>query len=141
MIYFSHERAITRDGLNEWLIRQPSQDLNGWSLQHLHQSIEQNSYCYFYQQNQIRALVTFQKNQQAPVEILYLATSPQFRRQGLMYELLKALKGYCGQQPIWLECRASNQAALKLYEKLGFRRTGLRKGYYKDGMDAILLNF
>jgi ribosomal-protein-alanine N-acetyltransferase len=39
-----------------------------------------------------------------------------------------------------LEVRINNKQAIKLYERLGFERVGLRKGYYSDtGEDAILM--
>ncbi len=41
---------------------------------------------------------------------------------------------------IILEVRVSNQPAINLYRKLGFRQVGLRKGYYTDtGEDAYLM--
>ena len=44
-------------------------------------------------------------------------------------------------QPVLsLECRVSNQVALRLYEKYGFQRTGLRPRYYSDNNeDAYVL--
>lgn len=38
-----------------------------------------------------------------------------------------------------LEVRESNVAAQKLYEKFGFRRIGVRKGYYSDGETALIM--
>jgi ribosomal-protein-alanine acetyltransferase len=38
-----------------------------------------------------------------------------------------------------LEVRADNQAAIGLYENLGFRRIGRHVAYYDDGMDALRL--
>jgi ribosomal-protein-alanine N-acetyltransferase len=39
-----------------------------------------------------------------------------------------------------LEVRSSNQAAQALYQKYGFARTGIRKGYYSDTKeDAIIM--
>lgn len=39
-----------------------------------------------------------------------------------------------------LEVRQTNQAALELYKKFGFRAVALRKGYYREtGEDAIVL--
>ena len=39
-----------------------------------------------------------------------------------------------------LEVRASNAAAIALYEQLGFQHVGRRRGYYPDGEDACLMN-
>ena len=39
-----------------------------------------------------------------------------------------------------LEVRASNDAALQLYETMGFRRQGVRRGYYTDNReDAVIM--
>ena len=38
-----------------------------------------------------------------------------------------------------LEVRSHNQAAIALYEKLGFRNAGRRKGYYDDPPDDALI--
>jgi ribosomal-protein-alanine N-acetyltransferase len=50
--------------------------------------------------------------------------------------------GTAGAQTMLLEVRESNAAGIALYEQLGFRRIGMRKGYYpaKGGReDAIML--
>lgn len=39
----------------------------------------------------------------------------------------------------YLEVRASNEAAVRLYEKLGFRSVRVLRGYYLDGEDAFLM--
>lgn len=38
-----------------------------------------------------------------------------------------------------LEVRISNQRAMGLYESLGFTALGIRKRYYRDGEDALIL--
>jgi ribosomal protein S18 acetylase RimI-like enzyme len=44
-----------------------------------------------------------------------------------------------GAETLRLEVRASNAAALRLYERAGFVRAGVRSGYYRDpAEDAIL---
>ena len=45
-----------------------------------------------------------------------------------------------GAQVATLEVRESNEAAIALYEKLGFEVVGSRDGYYRDNNeDAILM--
>lgn len=44
-----------------------------------------------------------------------------------------------GAESVLLEVRASNAAALHLYDSLGFERVGLRRRYYADGEDAVLM--
>lgn len=43
-------------------------------------------------------------------------------------------------QTITLEVRESNEPAIKLYEKCGFCKVGLRKNYYSDNENAILMD-
>jgi ribosomal-protein-alanine N-acetyltransferase len=38
-----------------------------------------------------------------------------------------------------LEVRPSNKSACKLYQRLGFAEVGIRKRYYGDGEDALVL--
>jgi ribosomal-protein-alanine N-acetyltransferase len=76
------------------------------------------------------------------VEIQSLAVAPAWRRRGLGRRLLEALLGQArrdGMREAWLEVRASNEAARRLYEGLGFVRQGERPGYYAGGEAALLL--
>jgi len=43
------------------------------------------------------------------------------------------------QRRVSLEVRADNLAAQRLYERHGFVRTGVRRGYYPGGVDALVL--
>jgi len=74
-------------------------------------------------------------------ELLRIAVDPVQRGQGLARTLLRACEaelaaaGICD---LHLEVRASNAAARSLYAGAGWRESGLRKGYYRDGEDAVL---
>lgn len=78
------------------------------------------------------------------VHISTFAVDPEFRRQGIGEDLLKnalADAALRGAQVATLEVRASNEAAIKLYEKLGFEVAGSRERYYHDNdEDAILMS-
>ena len=67
------------------------------------------------------------------VHLLNITVAPAFQGQGWAPLMLEALSGWSrGQnaQWLWLEVRASNLRALAIYERQGFRRVGVRKGYY-----------
>jgi ribosomal-protein-alanine N-acetyltransferase len=71
-----------------------------------------------------------------------VAVLPHRRREGLGRQLMvRAMHAAQaeGATAVLLEVRADNAAALGLYEALGFVRERVRKGYYHDGTDAVLM--
>ena len=67
-------------------------------------------------------------------QITNIATHPDARRQGLGERVTRALVEYGENNGISffsLEVRESNFAAIALYEKLGFKKAGIRKNFYK----------
>lgn len=75
--------------------------------------------------------------------VITIAVAESQRRQGiarkLMIELLEHAKER-GIQCASLEVRASNVAAITLYERLGFVETNKRKAYYPDNKeDAVVM--
>ena len=73
-----------------------------------------------------------------------VAVFPKYRRRGAASALINALAAEGkrrGLSKLCLEVRASNAVALSLYEKNGFYRVGLRRGYYTAPKeDAVLLD-
>jgi ribosomal-protein-alanine N-acetyltransferase len=75
-------------------------------------------------------------------EILTLMVLPPYRRHGLARRLLDAALDNAkmqGVEKMYLEVASSNTAAQQLYTKTGFTQVGRRKGYYGEGVDALLL--
>ena len=71
-----------------------------------------------------------------------MAVAPAAQGQGLGARLLVALLEEAerrGQRTVSLEVRADNAPAQRLYERHGFTRTGVRRGYYAGGVDALVL--
>ena len=64
---------------------------------------------------------------------------PEYRRQGIGKALLRSCESRLEVGKICLNVRASNGAAVKLYEEFGYRRSGLWTRYYEDGEDALLM--
>lgn len=75
-------------------------------------------------------------------DITNVAVDERYRREGLGSRILGLLeniakeKGMCA---LTLEYRKSNTSAEALYKKLGFEQNGLRRNYYKNGEDAVLM--
>lgn len=77
-------------------------------------------------------------------QIYNIAVAPEFRKQGIGEALLDHMvrkSEELGLSIITLEVRAGNEAAMALYEKMGFRKVGTRPGYYAKGSeDAVLMD-
>jgi [ribosomal protein S18]-alanine N-acetyltransferase len=74
--------------------------------------------------------------------IISIAVSPKSRRSGVGAALLQELIRRMGPnvQSLFLEVRAGNGAAIRMYEKFSFSKTGeVRSRYYPDGEDAIIM--
>ena len=76
-----------------------------------------------------------------------IAIKPSHRRQGLAQILFNAGVSWAreaGKARCLLEVRISNEGAIRLYEKVGFRRDGIRKNYYPTQTskreDALLMS-
>jgi [ribosomal protein S18]-alanine N-acetyltransferase len=74
--------------------------------------------------------------------VMNIAVAPGYRRKGIARALMERLfevterdarRGYT------LEVRVSNDAAISLYEALGFRARGIRRGYYTDNREDALI--
>jgi ribosomal-protein-alanine N-acetyltransferase len=74
--------------------------------------------------------------------VMNVAVDPSYQRRGIATLLLERLfdraardsrRGYT------LEVRISNTGAIKLYEALGFRARGVRRGYYTDNHEDALI--
>jgi [ribosomal protein S18]-alanine N-acetyltransferase len=72
-----------------------------------------------------------------------VAVDPAHRGQGLGRLLVDALLAEAearGARTVWLEVRDDNTSALALYGAYGFRRAGVRRGYYAGGrVDAVVM--
>jgi [ribosomal protein S18]-alanine N-acetyltransferase len=81
------------------------------------------------------------------VHLLNITVAPEYQGQGWSRLLLEALGIWSrgvGAQWLWLEVRVGNARAISVYEAHGYRRVGLRKGYYPAGLgqreDAIVMS-
>ena len=74
--------------------------------------------------------------------ITTIGVEPRFQRRGFGELLLMALIDHAGRaEAKWLtlEVRASNDSAIRLYEKYGFTSLGRRRAYYQDNNEDALI--
>ncbi len=74
-------------------------------------------------------------------EIITIGVNPEIRKTGTAIALMEIATGEIlkkSGRKIFLEVAENNTPAIKLYEKLGFVKIGIRPKYY-DGVDAILM--
>ncbi|NOX83098.1 MAG: GNAT family N-acetyltransferase [Alphaproteobacteria bacterium] len=75
-------------------------------------------------------------------ELLTIGVEPGAQRQGLAAALLAAVRKQAletGAARLFLEVDAGNEAALALYRAGGFEKISLRRAYYRDGADAVIM--
>lgn len=75
-------------------------------------------------------------------ELAWIATIgvvPEYRRRGIGTALLQACEAQLAVRRVRLSVRASNQAAIDLYERLDYQRVGRWGRYYQDGEDALVM--
>jgi [ribosomal protein S18]-alanine N-acetyltransferase len=74
--------------------------------------------------------------------VMNIAVDPDERRRGVASALLERLfdltatdarRGYT------LEVRVSNEGAIRLYARYGFKKRGIRRGYYTDNREDALI--
>jgi [ribosomal protein S18]-alanine N-acetyltransferase len=74
--------------------------------------------------------------------VMNIAVAEDYRRRGIATRLMERLfevTSADGRRGYTLEVRVSNEAAIRLYESLGFKARGLRRGYYTDNREDALI--
>ena len=75
-------------------------------------------------------------------EIATLAVADRWRGRGVGEALVRSLCETCairGARQLFLEVRAGNTTAQRLYERCSFTAVGTRPHYYADGEDAVIM--
>lgn len=76
------------------------------------------------------------------IEIQNVATALRYRRRGVGRQLMEHLLAEAVRLEVsrlLLEVRVGNAGAIALYRAFGFSDCGLRRTYYPDGEDALLM--
>ena len=74
--------------------------------------------------------------------VMNIAVAEDYRRRRIATRLIERLFEVTsgdGRRDYTLEVRVSNEAAIRLYESLGFKARGVRRGYYTDNREDALI--
>jgi ribosomal protein S18 acetylase RimI-like enzyme len=89
-----------------------------------------------YNDNQIIGYIIFSISD--TIEILKIFVKEEFIKKGIVKQLIDYVANN-NVQDIFLEVSSSNINAINFYLKLNFKQINIRKKYYDDGSDAIIL--
>lgn len=72
-------------------------------------------------------------------EVLNFVIDEAFQRSGYGQTLFNELLNQTKPKKVTLEVRVNNEKGIKFYTKNGFKQIGIRKNYYYDGTDALVM--
>jgi ribosomal-protein-alanine N-acetyltransferase len=142
-------REMTLDDVSAITVIDHAADSNPWTenifRRELQISIAQTLVAIVRQEqgDQIAGFITFWMVADE-VQLHKIVVGKQHRRRGIAGKLFQAMTDRAlarGFSRAILEVRRGNEAAIKLYEAVGFRITAVRKGYYDEaGEDALMMS-
>lgn len=113
-----------------------------WSKEQYSEAYNDNNYVFFGCFDNEKLLSFLVANESTDdVNVLMLATSENNKNNGYAKSLIKYLQSYVKKQSktLSLEVKENNSPAINLYTKLEFKVVYVRKHYYKDGQNAIIM--
>lgn len=137
-------RRIEQKDINSILLLEKLLYKDPWGEQNFESELSHNDYAYMYvleHNDVILGYAGFWLSYEYAT-ITKVSINPAVQKKGLGYYLFndiinKAIE--LGATSFSLEVRESNLVAQRLYEKSGFQKKGIRKGYYSDGENAIVM--
>lgn len=84
----------------------------------------------------------FAPGEDIEADILTVGVLPSHRRKGIAREFIAEMESWCRQRKasaMMLEVEISNEAAITLYQSLGYIKISIRMDYYGPGKDAQVM--
>ena len=100
-----------------------------------------DAHYFIFEDTEIKGYIGFHLDE-TKAELVTVYVPDQYRQQKVASFLLEYGMAWAQQQKvqaITLEVSELNQPAIHLYEKFGFKTIHVRKNYYQDSTDALLM--
>lgn len=103
-----------------------------WSQKQFESSLHSSHQCWVMEQEKSIVAYAVTSTAADEAELLTIAVSPQYQKQGLGRQFLEFLCGSFDQSlhSFFLEVRVSNHPAIALYQSFDFNEVGVRPDYY-----------
>jgi [ribosomal protein S18]-alanine N-acetyltransferase len=138
-----HIRPMIEPDLDAVLAIEQASFPSPWKRDHfLHEIAAPHSYPFVAECNGMLAGYVCLTSLFEEAQIMDIAVAPAMRGRGIAQSLMEyafSLAREKGAEVMALEVRASNAAAITLYEQCGFVRSGIRSKYYEGVDDAVLM--
>lgn len=137
-------RRIEQKDLNSILVLEKLLYKDPWNEKNFESELSGNDYAYMYvleENDVILGYAGFWLSYEYAT-ITKVSINPAIQNRGLGYYLFNKMMGIAkdlGATSFSLEVRESNLIAQKLYLKSGYQKVSIRKGYYSDGENAIVM--
>lgn len=123
--------------------------VNGWQMELFQQELGQEGHFSFVAKldGKVVAFLVFMKTYSDfcgdEFNILNIATKKGFENMGIATEMFVFMRNFGKQfniKNLWLEVRESNERAITFYQNLGFKTDYIRKKYYSNGENALVMS-
>lgn len=91
----------------------------------------------YYYENNLVGFIHIEQHYEV-IDIINIVVDLPYRRKQIATKLINYIVNNFESDQILLEVRADNNPAIKLYEKIGFKKINVRKNYYGE-VDAIIM--
>jgi len=140
-----HYRYMVDKDIDEILKIETSSNPHPWSKQNFLDCLQRNYYCLIQELNQETSGFAIQSISLEEAHLLNIGIKEEFRGKGLGEDILNKViifSGSIGCRKVFLEVRVSNNKAISLYQKEGFKKVDIRRNYYQLGEereDALIM--
>ena len=137
-------RRIERKDLESILVLEKLLYKDPWNERNFESELSNNDYAYMFvleENDVVLGYCGFWLSYEFAT-ITKVSINPVLQKRGLGYYLFNSVMNIAkelGATSFSLEVRESNIPAQKLYLKSGYKNVSIRKGYYSDGENAIVM--
>ena len=140
------QKMISQD-LDEVLAIEASASSTPWSKKMFSEEMQNPGSCCFVIKIEIElkqpiiGFICF-RNMAEESELLNIAVHPHYRRLGIGRKLMQFYIDFSSQRGVktfYLETNSSNEPAIHLYQRFSYQSFGMRKKFYQNQFDALLM--